>query len=183
MAVHGDGQAVHVDAQISLPVTAAHGTQPSSRQHGDRLMQHGAVLRSAQNRDQTRQRRLRGQMGLGAQRRRAAGTPTLAEEKQGRAKQLGQGIGDLGRRAGIEKSFDQPLDDPGALHDLPQHHRPRLGGQPIRSGLNAKGLVERRSEQGYGFTHGARWTSAVNPFSTLILQRNPPHASFHQLVQ
>jgi len=52
MAVDLDRQAVDIDAQVSVPVTAAHAAQPPSRQFDDRLMQHGTVLRRAQNRDQ-----------------------------------------------------------------------------------------------------------------------------------
>ena len=69
MAVDLDRQAVHVDGQISLPVTAAQAPEPPPRELGDRLMEHSAGLRRAQKRDQTRQRGLRGQVRLGGQRR------------------------------------------------------------------------------------------------------------------
>ena len=73
--------------------------------------------------------------------------PTLAKEKQNRAQQIGQRIRDLVGVARIKQVVDQPLDDPGALHDLAQHDRTRLGGQTIRSRLDAKGLVERGTEE------------------------------------
>ncbi len=71
MAVDLDGQAVHVDGQISLPVTAAHPPEPPPRELGDRLMEHSAVRRRAQKRDQARQRGLRS-------RRSAAGTLSVS---------------------------------------------------------------------------------------------------------
>ncbi len=55
--------------------------------------------------------------------------PALAEEKQNRTRQIGQRIRDLVSVARIEQALDQPLDDPGALYDLAQYDRPRLGGQ------------------------------------------------------
>ena len=63
------------------------------------------------------------------------------------ARPVGPSDGDEITLRWIKQAFDQPLDDPGALHDLAQHDRPRLGGQPIRSGLDAKGLVERGTEE------------------------------------
>ncbi len=47
MAVDLDRQAVDVDGQISLPVTAAHAPEPPPRQLGDRLTQNVAVRRRA----------------------------------------------------------------------------------------------------------------------------------------
>ena len=73
--------------------------------------------------------------------------PTLAKEKQNRAQQIGQGIGDTIGLARIVQPLGQPLDDPGALHDLAQEHGPRFPGQPLGSGFDAKGLVERGTEQ------------------------------------
>ncbi len=49
--------------------------------------------------------------------------------------------------ARIVQPLGQPLDDPGALHDLAQEHGPRFLGQPLGSGFDAKGLVERGTEQ------------------------------------
>ena len=38
------------------------------------------------------------------------------------------------------------LTDPRALHDLAQHDGPRFPGQPLGSGFDAQGLVERGYE-------------------------------------
>ena len=67
--VNLDRQAVHVYGQISPPVTTPHAPEPPPRELGDRLMEHSAVRRRAQKRDQARQRGLRGQVRLGGQRR------------------------------------------------------------------------------------------------------------------
>ncbi len=51
------------------PVTTPHVPEPPPRELGDRLMEHSAVRRRAQKRDQARPRGLRGQVRLGGQRR------------------------------------------------------------------------------------------------------------------
>ncbi len=138
-----------------------------SCEFGDRLMEHSAVRRRAQKRDQARQRGLRGQVRLGRQRRGASRPacgqtqarvmaeririvlvpPALAEKEKRRAQQIGKRIDDPIALAGIMKPTDHPLDDPRALHDLAKHDGPRFPGQPLGAGFGAKGLVERGTEQ------------------------------------
>ncbi len=70
-----------------------------------------------------------------------------AKKEKRRAQQIGKRVDDPIALAGIMKPIDHPLDEPRVSHDLAKHGGPRFPGQPLGSGFDAKGLVERGTEQ------------------------------------
>ena len=85
----------------------------------------------------------------------------LAKKEKRRAQQIGKRIDDPIALAGIMKrfdhprstsrvrpsAFDRPIDGPRASHGPAKHHGPRFPGQPLGSGIDVKGLVERGTKQ------------------------------------